>query len=156
MPSSICYPSWRHVFINNPNNDLYNEKAEEIIAFTNSNITEGKCLSNIAHNSDLICLSITPITGEIQVFHHLSTIGGNLALPDTTLIALSGFGSEATSVILPPDTFSEKTKIGILSWDEIKDITDPTKVKRTTPPPTRARAPSMYFRKIIHSPPFLT
>ena len=54
---------------------------------------------------NLMYLSVETITKDVQIIHHLTAIGGNTAMPETVLVAISRFGASPLRVRLDPKIF---------------------------------------------------
>lgn len=85
--------------------DTYNKNAAEVIKFLHDPEDDVKCVQNLVNESTLVSISIAPITKEIQVFHHMTKIGGTLTIPDDFLLALQGFSSKAIPVQFDNEIF---------------------------------------------------
>ena len=59
------------------------------------------CVQNLKDNNDLVALTLDPISKEVLLVHRITQIGGTLFLPETRMVALNGFGSQASVVRLP-------------------------------------------------------
>ena len=147
------YSNWKQVFTNDPNNDNLNTQAETIINLTIDTFTEDECKENIKKEPGFLSFGLTPITNEVQVFHHVTSIGGTLAHPSQAIIGMMGFTGQASALQFPPDLFSTSTKVKVPKWSTLQAITTPDQVLTTTAPARNAS--SMVFRPILHVPPLL-
>ena len=89
MKYSNCF----QVFTNDPNSDSYDKNAVDVANLTIDTISAAKCIENINKEPNLMYLSMEPITKAVQIIHHLTAIGGNIAMPETIFVAISGFGA---------------------------------------------------------------
>ena len=99
------YSNWSQVFANDPNSDSYDKNAAEVANLTIDTISSEKCIENIKKEPNLVYLSVELITKSIKIIHHLTAIGGNIAIPETVLVDISGFGSSPLAVRLDPKIF---------------------------------------------------
>ena len=147
------YPNWAQVFENDPSAESYDKKADAVANLTIDSITVAECISNIRKEPSLMFLSVEPITKDIQILHHVTAIGGNIAQPDNVLVALSGLGTNPLAVRLDPDLFVATEEFRVPSWADITAITDLASVSTTT---ANARNALLKLRSIIAIPPLLT
>ena len=101
------YSNWSQVFANNPNSDFYDKNAVGVANLTIDTIAAEKCIENIKKEPNLIYLSVEPITKAVLMIHHLMAIGGNIAMPETIFVAISGFGASPLAVRLDPKLFDD-------------------------------------------------
>ena len=146
------FSNWKQVFENDTNNDKFNSQAEAIINLTIDSISNEDCISNIKNEPGFLAIGFAPITEEIQVFHHVTSIGGTLACPDKAIVGLSGFTSLTQISQFPADLFTTTSKVKVPSWTTINAIKTPAQVLSTTAP---TRASALVFRPILHIPPLL-
>ena len=97
-------------------------------------------------------LSVEPITKAVQIIHHLTAIGGNIAMPKTIFVAISGFGASPLAVRLDPKRFDDTEEFKVTSWASIAGLANAANVATI---PTNARDLKLKFRHIIALPPFL-
>ena len=147
------YSNWAKVYENDPSADSYDKSAEAVGDITLDTLTVAECITNIKKEPSLMFLSIEPITNDIQILHHVTAIGGNIAQPDNVIAAFSGLNSNPLVVRLDPDIFVPKADFKVPAWTSIAAITDLTSVAAAT---ANARNVMMYFRNIIAIPPLLT
>ena len=144
------YPNWAQVYANDPDIESYDKNQEDIINLTIDSISPEACIQNFQNEPNLISISVTPITNEIQVLHHLTTIGGNISDPQKKLVALTGFDSEARAVMLDPKLFEFANNVEIPTWTNLSKAKDKKELlgcilSRST----------LKFRSIINIPPLL-
>ena len=101
------YSNWSQIFANDPNSDSYDKNAVDVANFTIDTISDDKCIENINKEPNLMYLSVEPITKAVQIIHHLTAIGGNIAMPETIFVAISGFGVSPLVVHLGPKLFDD-------------------------------------------------
>ena len=95
-------------------------------------------------------LSVETITEAVQIIHHLTAIGGNIAMPETIFFAISGFGASPLAVRLNPNFFDDTDEFKVPSWGSITGIANASNVSITT---TNARNLKLKFCHIIALPP---
>ena len=100
------YSNWSQVFTNNPNSDSYDQNAVDVANLTINTISAAKCIENIKREPNLMYLSVEPITKAVQIINHLTAIGGNIAMPETIFVAISGFGASPLAVRLDLKLFN--------------------------------------------------
>ena len=149
----VKYPNWAQVFENDPSSESYDKNAEAVGNLTSDSLMVEECISNIKKEPSLMYLTIEPITKDIQILHHVTAIGGNIAQPDNTIVAFSGLTSSPLSVRLDPDIFVPTEEFRVPSWESMSAITDLASVAATT---ATNRNVVMKFRSIIAIPPLLT
>ena len=93
-----------------------------------------------------------PITKAVQIIHHLTAIGGNIAKPETIFVAISGFGASPLAVRLASKHFNDTEEFKVPSWASITGLANAANVATTT---NNARNLNLKFRHIIALPPFL-
>ena len=98
-------------------------------------------------------LSIKLITKEIQILHHVTALGGNIAHPENVIAAFSDLSSNPLAVRLDPYTFVATEEFNVPSWNSITAITNLVSITTTI---VNARNTSLKFRSIIAIPPLLT
>ena len=145
------YSNWSQVFANNPNSDSYDKNAVDVANLTINAISAAKCIENIKKEPNLVYLSVEPITKAVQIIHHLTAIGGNIAMPETIVVAISGFGASPLAVRLDPKLFEDTKEFKVPSWESITGLANAANVATTT---TNARNLKLKFRHIIALPPF--
>ena len=96
------YSNWSQVFANNPNSDSYDKNAVDVTNLTIDTISAVNCIDNIKKEPNLRYLSVEPITKVVQIIHHVTSIGGNIAMPKTIFVSFSGFGASPLAVRLDP------------------------------------------------------
>ena len=96
-------------------------------------------------------LSVEPIFKAVQIIHHLTAIGGNIAMPETIFVAISGFGASPLAVLLNPKLYNNTKEFKVPSWASITGLANAANVATTT---TNARNLKLKFRHIIAHPPF--
>ena len=129
------FNNWTRFFENDPNSDLYNKQAESIVNATIDTASDDECITTIKKEPNLIALSVAPITKSIQVFHHVTEIGGCIANPDKSIIALSGFDTKASSVHLSPDIFTSVSNVAVPKWTSVSSAKTPAEALSKTPLP---------------------
>ena len=67
-------------------------------------LSAAECIENIKKELNMMFLTVEPITKDIQFLHHVSAIGGNIAMPNSIIVAISGFGANALAVRLDSPT----------------------------------------------------
>ena len=92
------YSNWKEAFNNDPKVDTYNKNAAAVIKFLHKPADEIEYSQNIVNEPGLISISVAPITNDIQVFHHMTKIGGTLTNPVESIVGLKGFLSHAHPV----------------------------------------------------------
>ena len=100
------YPNWSQVLANDPNNDSYDKNAVDVLNLTIDTISAVKWIENIRKEPNLMYLSVQSITKAVQIIHHLTAIGGNIAMPENIFVAMSGFGASPLAVHLNPIFFT--------------------------------------------------
>ena len=115
-------------------------------------ISAEKCIQNIKKEPNLMYLSVEPITKAVQIIHHLTAIGGNIAITETIFVAILGFGASPLAVRLDPKMFDDTKEFKFPSWTGITGLANDANVATTT---TNARNLKLKFRHIIDLPPFL-
>ena len=146
------YSSWLEVFKNDPNNTTYNDKASDIIDLTLPATSPDECLKNITTEPNLISISVTPITNETQVFHHMQRIGGTIASPTTAIVAIRGEASNSQAVQFENNIFDWTKSVKLPSWSNISKVSTSSEVMSLNAP---SRASSIDFRKVLLVPPLL-
>ena len=144
--------NWSQVFTNNPNSDSYDKNAMDVANFAINTISSAKCIENIKKELNLMYLSVEPITKSVQIIHYLTAIRGNIAMPETIFVAISGFGASPLAVRLDPKHFDDTEEFKVPSWASITGVTNAANVATTT---TNARNLKLKFRHIIALPLFL-
>ena len=109
-------------------------------------------LASIKKEPNLIFLTVEPISGNIQVIHHLTILGESIAMPDIVIVALKGFSPLPLALRLDEDFLEDTDETRVLSWPSIAALTTPAQVKTIMPD---ARNVITKFRNIIAIPPFL-
>ena len=99
------YSKWSQVFEYNPISDSYDKNAADVANLAIDTISAKKCIDIIKKEPNLMYLSVEPITKAVQIIHHLTAIGGNIAMPETVLVAISDFGASPLAVRLDPKSF---------------------------------------------------
>ena len=150
--NTMKYSNWSQVFVNDPNNDCYDENAADVSNLTIDTISAEKCIDNIKKEPNLMYLSVEPIAKAVQIIHHLTAIRGNIAMPETVLVAISGFGSSPLAVRLDPKIVDDTKEFKVPSWENITGLFNATNLAATK---TNARNVKLNFRHIIALPPFL-
>ena len=146
------YSNWSQVFTNDPNSDSYDKNAMDVANLTINTISAEKCIENIKKEPNLMYLSVEPITRVIQIIHHLKAIRGNIAMPETIFVAISGFGASPLAVRLDPKSFNNTEEFKSPLRESITGLANAANVATTT---TKARNLKLKFRHIIALPPFL-
>ena len=118
------YPNWAQVYANNPDIESYDKNQGDIINLTIDSISLEDCIKNFQNEPNLISISVTPITNELQVLHHLTTIGGNISDPKMKPVAITGFDSEARAVMLDPKLFKFTNNVEIPTWKNLSKAKD--------------------------------
>ena len=146
------YSNWSQVFANDPNSDSYNKKAADIVNLTIDTISAKKCINKTKKEPNIMYLSVEPITKSFQIIHHLTAIGGNIAMPETVLVAISGFGASPLAVRIDTKIFDGTEEFRVTSCTNITGLVNSANVATTT---TNDRNVKLKFRHIITLPPFL-
>ena len=97
-------------------------------------------------------LYVKNITKAVQIIHHLIAIRGKIAMPETVLVAISGFGASPIAVRINPKIFDGTEEFKVPSWENIIGLANAANVATTT---TNDRNVKLKFRHIITLPPFL-
>ena len=84
------YSNWSQVFGNDPNNDAYDKNMTTVAELTIDSISASDCIENTKKEKNLMFLSVEPFTEKIQILHHVSSIGGTIAMPSQIIVAVSG------------------------------------------------------------------
>ena len=137
------YSNWSQVFANDPNSDSYDKNVVDVENLTIDTISAAKCIENIKKEPNLMYLSVEPIIKDVQIIHHLTAIGGNIAMLETIFVAISGFGN----------FFVDTKEFKVPSLAIITRLSNASNVATTT---TKARDPKLKFCHIITLPPFLS
>ena len=145
------YSKWSQAFANDPNSDYYDKNAADIANLTINNISANKCIHNIKKEPNLVYLSVEPITKSVQIIHRLTAIGGNIAMPETVLVAISGFCASPLAVRIDPKIFDGTEEFKVPSWENITGLVNSANIETTK---TNARNVKLKFRHIISLPPF--
>ena len=122
------FTNWKEAFKNDPYTDTYNKNAASVIDFLHELEDDIECIQNLVNEPGLISISVAPITNDIQVFHHMTKIGGVITNPTESLVALKGFSSSATPVQFDFELFSTSATIKCPSWDSIKAVKDTAEI----------------------------
>ena len=122
------YPNWSQAYANDPNNEAYDKMAKKVTELASSSISEDACFYNIKEELNLIYFLVAPITEELQTFHHLTHIGGNISMPDSILVALIGFGPSSIPIRLPETHFKLSNDVTIPAWKKLKKFASPKDV----------------------------
>ena len=115
-------------------------------------ISAAKCIENIKKDANLIYLSVEPITKAVQIIHKFTAIEGNITIPETIFVAISGFGASALAVRLDPKLFNDTKEFKFPSWASITGLANAANLSTTT---TNSINLKLKFRHIIALPPFL-
>ena len=126
------YSNWSQIFANDPNSDSYYKNAVDVSNLTINTIPAEKCIENIKKEPNLMYLSVEPITKAVQIIHHLTAIRGNIAMPETALVAISGFFSSPLAVCLNPKIFNVTKEFEVPSWANITGLVNSANVATTT------------------------
>ena len=81
----------KKLFKKYPSMGTYNMCAAEVINFLYEPEDDIERVQNLVDKPDLICISVSPIADEIQLFHHVTQIGGTLRIKEKYLVGLCGF-----------------------------------------------------------------
>ena len=146
------YSNWSQIFANDPNSDSYDKNAVDVANLMIDTISAEKCIENINKEPNLMYLSVEPTTKSVQIIHHLTAIGGNIAMPETIFVTISGFGASPLTVRLDPKNFDDTEDFKVTSLESITRLANAANVSTAT---TNARNIKMKFRHIIALPPFL-
>ena len=146
------YSNWSQVFANDPSSDSYDKNAADVKNLTIDTISAEKCIENIKKEPNLMYLSVEAIIKSIQIIHHLMAIRGNITMPETVLVAISGFGSSPFAVRLDPKIFDGTEEFKVPSCSNITGLVNVANVATTT---NNSRNVNLKFRHIIDLPPFL-
>ena len=92
------YVNWKLVFANDPNNNTLDKSAEKIIDITGPDNDKNAYLFNMKEEKDMVFISVEPIAKDIQVFHHLTQIGGSVVNPATMMVAIKGFANKDLAI----------------------------------------------------------
>ena len=143
------FPNWAQVYAKDPNNEAYDKNATAITDLFLSAISAEECISNIKDEPNLIHLSIAPISEDVQAFHHLTQIGGNIATPVPMIVALSGFDSNPLPIRLDSDLFLDSDDVVVPPWKNLTKISSAQDVISLS---SRSGS-NVTFRNIITIPP---
>ena len=125
------YASRKLVFANDPNNENLDKAAEKIVDVTSRFNNDESCIYNIKEEKDLVFIPIEPITKQIQVFHHLTQIGGSIANLNTMMVAISGFTSDYLAIHVEDDIFSHGDEVKLPAWGAYKTLSTAQAVQNT-------------------------
>ena len=111
--------TWSDYCIDQENWVELNKISLSVINLLNNKTPE--CVSNIKDNSNLVALTIDPMSSEVLVLHHLTQIGGGLLSANKKLVALNRFGPHASVARFKSaeDLFSYVIDLKVPSEDEI-------------------------------------
>ena len=123
------FANWSLVYANDPNNEALNKAAQQVIGLTDPGHDVESCTDNIKKEKDLIFLSVESITKQIQVFHHVTFIGGTIGNPDELLVGLSGFSSETRAIQLDPEILGMADEVKIPAWSALTKLSSAKEVK---------------------------
>ena len=146
------YSNWSQVFANDPNSDSYDKNAADVANLMIDTISANKCIENIKKEPNLIYLYVEPITKAVKIIHHLTAIRENITMPETVLVAFSGFEASALAVHIDPKIFNGTKEFKVPSWEKITGLVNTANLATTT---TNVRNVKLKFRHIIALPPFL-
>ena len=122
------YPHWSQVYVDDLKSEAYDKMVKKVAELTIPSISEEDYFCTIKEETNLIYLTVSSITKEIQTFRHLTQIGGNISLPNSILVALMGFGTSSIP-IRPPETLIKLTSdITIPTWKMLDKLTSPKNV----------------------------
>ena len=76
-------------------------------------------------------LSVEPITKTVQIIHHLTAIRGNIVMPETVLVAISGFGASPLAFRIDQKIFDGTEEFKVTSWANITDLVNSTNLANT-------------------------
>ena len=99
----------------------------------------------------MVHLTVAPISGDIQGFHHVTQIGGNIAIPVPHEIGLSGFGSNPIPARLAQDIFDDLNDVVVSSWASLIKLSKASEVVVRS----NAKGATVSFRNLILTPPLL-
>ena len=146
------FANWALVYSNDHNNEALDKAAQQVIGLTDPTHDSDSCSDNIKREKDLIFLSVESITKQIQIFHHVTLIGGTISSPDILFVGLSGFSSDCNAIQLHPDILGMTDKVKVPAWAAITRLSSRKEVKDQK---AAANGPNMGFRRLIAIPPFL-
>ena len=146
------YPKFSHVFADNPGSDLYNTNVTTVTEMTTDSTSDKNSINNIKKEPLLMFLSVDFITKDIQCLHHVTVLGGKIAIPDNVIVTISDFGASSQLVQFNPDIFAFIDEFRVLTWVNITGI-DTASVSTTI---ANTRNVLMKFHHIITISLFLT
>ena len=146
------YANWSLVYNNDPNNEALNKAAEKIIDLLGQAEDEDSCIVNCKEEKELVFIAVEPISNLIQVFHHLTQVGGSIANPTTMMVAIMGFNGDAPVIRVEDEVFVHQDEVKLPAWTVFKTITTATAVKDLREPPN---AGAVRFRTVLPIPPLL-
>ena len=109
------YSNWSQVFANDPNSDSHDKNAVDVANLIIDTISTEKFIENIKKEPNLMYLSVEPITKAVQIIHHLTAIGGKIAMPETIFVAISGFVASLLAFPLDPICFDDTDEFKVPS-----------------------------------------
>ena len=147
------FTNWKEAFKNDPNADTFRKNAKTVINFLHEPEDDIECIQNLVDKPNLISISIAPITNDIQVFHHMTKIGGVLSNPTESLVALKGFSSSASPVQFDFELFDSRASIDCPSWESLKAVKDAAEISALEAP---TPAVEKNLRQVMLLPPLFS
>ena len=148
--------SWKNYFSSLDTNDTSNQNLDIFnrATSTTDDTTNQTMITSLTEDIDVTILTVAPVTRKIKVLHSPTNLGGTRIKPEDKIVALDGFETNSTPVILDNDCVTSKVELRtpayskMVNWDSIDDI-------KSSLSPTSGQINFKHMSFVI-LPPFMT
>ena len=122
--------TWKSYFEELESNELGNSFLDSIAKATkmDDDKSEKEIISNICEDCDSIIHTASPILKKVKLYHSFANLGGTRVKPNNKIVALDGFGCQATAVRFEIDSVIKKLDFKVPSNTTLKAISDSSSV----------------------------
>ena len=150
------HTSWKQYFSNLDTNESSNKNLDIFTKATSvtDDFTDEVLIDVMTEDSDIVVLTVAPVTGKMKILHSPTNLGGTRVRPENKIVALDGLDSTAIPVLLDTTCISSTVEIRTPSFTRLRTWTTVDEVKASNTPTTGQK--NFRHASFLILPPFIT
>ena len=149
-------PNWTHYFEQLETNDELDRHLSVLSATStvNAETDENDIIRLATEDPDIVIMTVSQITGDIKLLHSFRNLGGTRLRPSHKIVALDGFDTSSTPVIIGLKSITDTVEIRTPSYNSLRTLTTASAIEATTIPTNGNK--NFTHTTFVILPPFLS
>ena len=151
----ILNSTWQLYFENLETNEVSNSN---LALFANATVVNedfqgSDAIRCLTEDEDVVIMTVAPVTKNIKILHSPANLGGTRVRPDNKLVAMDGFGSTSTPVLLDESGMTSFVDLRTPSINNLTNLSSEEELRNSSNPNTGRK--NFHHMTFVILPPFI-